>query len=486
MTQTKAKQQIDALLFIPNTRWKGKRPWLLLPYSALILTALLNKTVEFEILDANILNLSETEAVNSLKKINPQIIMVSAMSTEYHQQYHQALAIAKKACPSCVTVMGGVYATVMGEHALKDHHLDYIFQGHAEERINDFIGHILVGQTDVIQQFPGVGYRSDNQGIVINPLSTYIADVSHQVQVDYSKIDINEYLKQNADHYQFNSKSGRGATIITSYGCPYNCVFCATRTISGRKIAFRPIKDILDEIDFLVNEHKVNHITFIDDNLTVDRKRIETLLNAFIEKEYTFSWKVASVAAWTLDEPLLKLMKKTGCHQLTISVESGNPRVLKKIIKKVLKLDMVPGIIETCKQIGIDIAGNFVIGLPGETWDEIRDTFRFAEESDFDFVNFHIATPLPKTDLYRICCEQKLLPEDFSFFDERFFGYGQGFISTEEFTPFELSVLRAFEWDRINFKNLEKTKKIAQMMGMDIETLKEHRKKTRINCGIHF
>ena len=230
----------------------------------------------------------------------------------------------------------------------------------------------------------------------------------------------------------------------------------------------------------------MNHLTFVDDNLTINRKRINELLQTFLSRKYALKWKVATVAAWTLDEPLLKLMKKAGCYQLTISVESGNQRVLKDIVKKVLKLDMVPEVIRVCKEIGIDIAGNFVIGLPGETWDEIRETFRFAEECDFDFVNFHIATPLPETDLYRICKEQNLLPEDFSFLDRKFFGFGQGFITTDEFSPFELAVLRSFEWDRINFRTHQKIQKIAQMTGMSEEQLNRHRKQTRLNCGIYF
>ena len=95
-------------------------------------------------------------------------------------------------------------------------------------------------------------------------------------------------------------------------------------------------------------------------------------------------------------------MKASGCVQLTISVESGSPRVLNRVIRKPLKLESVQPVVRWCKEIGIDIGANFVIGFPGETWEELRMTFAFADLCAFDLAHFHIATPLPKTDLYHL------------------------------------------------------------------------------------
>ena len=127
-----------------------------------------------------------------------------------------------------------------------------------------------------------------------------------------------------------------------------------------------------------------------------------------------------------------------------------------------------------------------MIGFPGETWDEIRQTFHFAESQNFDVTHFHIATPLPKTDIYRIATDNKMVAPNFSFTDESFFGFGNAFITTDEFTPTELLVLRAYEWDRINFSSLEKTAKVAEMYHTSSERLREHRKQTRLKCGVYF
>ena len=130
---------------------------------------------------------------------------------------------------------------------------------------------------------------------------------------------------------------------------------------------------------------------------------------------------------------------------------------------------------------------NFVIGFPGETWDDIRDSLRAAEALDFDLVDIHIATVLPKTDLYELAIKTHSLPEGFSFFsDDVNFGFGKGNITTDEFTPAELMVIRAYEWDRINFSTSEKRMRACRVMGITEEELQEHRRQTRRHCGMYF
>jgi radical SAM superfamily enzyme YgiQ (UPF0313 family) len=457
----------------------------MLPHTALILTTLLKDEFDFDILDANARDLSEEDCAMYLRKARPRAVLVSALSVEYCIQYHRALDLAKEIDSDVVTILGGVYPTVLEEEAVKDPKIDYIFIGHAEERLQEFLHLVIAGDKKKIRSLPGIGFRDEQGKAVINPVKSYIQNVKNLVKLDYSLIDVNAYVKQDSKDYQFNS-SKRSLPIITSYGCNYNCLFCATRTISGRGVAYRPANDIFEEIEFLKERYNVENLIFFDDCLLGDRKRIDMMLKTFIERRYNITWKVATVSAWHLDDRLLELMKRSGCIQITVSIESGSPRVLHEIIRKPLKLEIIPGIVKKCKELEIDLGANFVIGFPGETWDEIRQSFRFAEICDFDLASFHIATPLPKTDLYRIAKEKGLIPSDFSFTDPRYFGFGQGFITTDEFTPQELMILRAFEWDRINFNRPEKIVKIARMMNLTIEELNDHRKQTRLKCGIHI
>jgi len=473
------------VLIIPNSRWFGKRPWLVMPYAALILSALLKERFDFSMIDANGGDLDLDECGCRLRELDPQFVLVTGGSVEYHRQAHEAISAAKKACPRATTILGGVYATTLPEEAAKDPNVDWLFMYHAEGRVGDFLSLLAAGKEDEARAFPGIAYRGADGTVAENPPSHFIGDVKTQVQPDYSLVDLRPYLRQNTMDYQFNS-GDTSAFVITSYGCPYNCVFCASRTISGRRVAFRPASDVLQEIEYLIDAYGVRNLVFLDDALLADRERIVAILRAFLDRGYGLTWKAASVSAWHLDDALLALMKRAGCTQLTVSVESGSQRVLREVIHKPLDLKIIPPLVAKCRELGISLGANFVIGLPGETWDEIRQTFAFAERCDFDVAHFHIATPLPRTDLYRIAREHGHLADDFTFLDPKFFGFGAGHLTTDEFTPFELAVLRAFEWDRINFSTPEKIERVARLYHTTVDTLQEHRRQTRRKLGVHF
>jgi len=472
------------VLVIPNSRWFGKRKWICLPYAALLITAILKPLCDFSILDANGGDMSQDEVERRLRALEPDAVLITAGSVEYHRQAHAVAKVARHACPKAVIIMGGIYPTVMAEEAAKDTNIDWLFLNHAEERIGPFLSLALSGDVLKTRAFPGIAYRNELGCVVEVPTDKHIGEVKEMVKPDYSMVDMAPYLAQNSLDYQFNSEKPT-AFIITSYGCPSNCLFCASRTISGRRTVFRPVDHVLEEIDFLVREHGVGNLIFLDDALLLKRSRLVELLGRMNEMGHGLAWKAASVAAWQLDDELLETMKNSGCEQITISVESGSQRVLTDIIRKPLKLDVIPGIVKKCRELDIACGANFVIGLPGETWDDLRQSFSFADSCDFDVAHFHIATPLPKTDLYAVCKEKGYLPKDFSFLDPNFFGYAYGFITTEEFTPLELAILRAYEWDRINFSTPERAARVARIYGSTTERLAEHRKFTRRRLGLH-
>ena len=142
---------------------------------------------------------------------------------------------------------------------------------------------------------------------------------------------------------------------------------------------------------------------------------------------------------------------------------------------------------EAMRKKGFDeICSNFIVGFPGDTWDDIRETFNFADQlrNDglLDYCLFSIATPLPGTELADTAMEGGFLPADFD--PTQFYGYGKGLITTEHFTPNELQTLRSYEWDRINFKNEPDKIKTSRMLGITLEELETWRKETRRQTGV--
>jgi len=483
-TVSPPQKKAKILLVLANTRWHNKRTWLHAPYIAMILTTLLKEEFNFEILDSNGLNLSEEAYKRRIQQHNPDVVLVTGLSIEYHEQYHTAFALAKSACPNVITVLGGIYPTLLGEEAIKDPNLDFVFFGHAEERINHFLRIVLSGDNDLLDTFAGIGFKDKSGKVKINPVNSYISGVKRMVKLDYSLLDYEPYLYSNGAKDFLANSFVRSGAIITSYGCLYNCTFCASKAICGVGVAYRPIEDILEEIRYLKEKYGIQSLIFYDELLLGNRKRIVEFLNILIDQNYDLTWKAASVSAWDLDDELLELMRKSGCIQITISVESGSERVLREVIRKPkFKLEMVKPIVKKCKELGIIIRSDFIFGFPGETWDEIRATFNFADECDFDLVSFHIANPMPGTELYRIAKEQNLLPKNFSFLNKETLGYRQAFIATDEFTPQELKILSSYEWDRINFKTPERLAKVAEIYGSTVEELNKHRKLSRQELG---
>lgn len=473
------------ILLIPNYSWFGKRKWNSLPFAVPIIASIL-KDYNLEIIDANINDYSEEELSDILKDKEADIVLVSVISYAYSRIYHRVTEIVKLVKPDSILLMGGVYVTTCIEHVMEDHNIDIGMMGHAEGRLQSLIDAIIKADKAAIKNTEGIAYRKDGK-VIINPLITNIADVKEMVKPDYGKTTIKQYINKTdsiATNFVNESKK-HFANILTSYGCPYNCLFCASRSISGRKVVIRPADDVLDELDYLVNECKIELLNIMDDNILFDKERAKFILNEIIHRKYNIEIRIDNLAIWHLDKEILNLLKDAGCTRLGVSIESGCERVLHKIIRKPLKLEIVKPIRELCRETGILVQANFIIGFPGETWNEIRESLKFAEDCDFDLVSIHIATPMPKTDLYECALKEGALDPDFSFFDDTHLGATVGYLTTDEFTPGELEIMRAYEWDRINFSTPEKRKRALQILEMDEEELKEYRKQTRINMG-HF
>ncbi len=481
-------EKMKVVLIVANYAWFGKRPWRGMTTAVPVITAVLKDKFELSVIDANVNQYSEAEVRAKIVENNPDVVLITALSVEYFRTYHEIAKISKEVFPAVPVIMGGVYPTVCPEQVIKDKNVDIAMMGHAEERLDCFLALIEKRECDAIAQFEGIAYRVDEKD-VINPMRRYISDVSKMVKPDYSLVDVDRYLdadRTSASNHTAEAK-GRSANIISSYGCPYNCLFCATRTISGRKVAYRPADDVLDEIDYFVREKNVETIIFLDDCLLADKERAKYIFNEIIRREYHIEVQIGTVAAWHLDRDILELMKRAGLRSFGISIESGSERVLHKIIHKPLRLEIIPEIVSICRELDILMRANFIIGFPGETWEEIRESLRVAEELDLDMIDIHIATVLPKTELLELAEKMHALPENFTFFEDDInFGFGKGNITTEEFTPNELAVLRAYEWDRINFSTPEKRARACRILDITEEELKEYRKQTRRHCGIYF
>ena len=241
----------------------------------------------------------------------------------------------------------------------------------------------------------------------------------------------------------------------------------------------RSAENVLKEVDYLYSLG-VREIIFLDDHFLFDKQRAIDIMEGLIKRNYDLRWKCVNVNISNLDKEMLELMKRSGSYQFTVSVESGNEEVLKTMIKKpFIDLKKSPEILKMAKDMGFEIIANFVIGYPQEKWEQIRETFSYAEKLAVDYAVFHIATPLPKTELMEMYLREKILSPE-----AKISGFCQPVISTNEFTSENLKMLRALEWDRINFSSDERKKAIAKIQGISLEELEKWRKDTISKLGV--
>ena len=237
-------------------------------------------------------------------------------------------------------------------------------------------------------------------------------------------------------------------------------------------------KNVLSEVEWLISNYHIKALLIDDANFTANKKRAKEIVRGFIDRNFNLKWKVMNLAVFTLDNELLELMAQSNCLYIDLAIESGVPRVLKEIIHKPVDLDHVLRVIQRAKELNFQISANFIIGFPGETWNEIRQTIQFAERVDLDYIKIMVAMPLRHTDLYDMANDGGYLRSDFDFLNMR---WGIGEIQTNEFSSIDATILRVYECDRINFSSREKRERAMKLLGINAEELNLLRDKTRKN-----
>lgn len=180
----------------------------------------------------------------------------------------------------------------------------------------------------------------------------------------------------------------------------------------------RSAGNVLAEMEQVKRDFGIEEVMFEDDNLTLNSQRAEDIFDKMIEGRLGIKWDTPNgIAAWTLNERIIYKMKESGCYQLNFAVESGNQHVLDNIIRKPIDLNRVKSLIKYAKGIGLDVGIFLVIGMPGETKEQIWDSFRLLRELEINSWNISVATPYPGSRLLEICKEKGYLKDDFNLND---------------------------------------------------------------------
>ncbi|MBI4697987.1 MAG: radical SAM protein [Nitrospirae bacterium] len=196
--------------------------------------------------------------------------------------------------------------------------------------------------------------------------------------------------------------------VNTSRGCAHNCIFCVASLYYGKKVRYRSVLSVIDEIEnHVVAKFGIRHIWMYADDFTCSPAFVKELCRTIIARKIKITW-------WTntrvdkLDEEMFCLMRDAGCFMLSIGGESGNAQIL-KTIRKGTKPEHIRNTVDLLRKVGINSLVYFLIGLPGETQETIRETIEFAKRINPDYVEFYPATPYPGTRFYEIAASDNLI-----------------------------------------------------------------------------
>ncbi len=370
--------------------------------------------------------LDDDQIEKYIKDFNPDLVGVSCVLSIKYNDAKNVCRIAKKVNPKIVTVIGGVHPTIYTTSVLEDPNLDFVVLGEGDYSCLELIQYIE-GKRD-INSLDGIAMKNDGK-IKIIPKTKYIEDVDGIPFPARHLLPIDKYWEINLPHGEATRTPW--TTIYTSRGCPASCIYCATYRVWGKKYRPRSAENVLKEIEMLINEYGIKELLIEDDNFTFDKKRTEKILDGIINNKWDITWTTPSgVAIFALDANLIQKIKESGCTSITLAVESGSQRVLSKIVKKPLLLSKVEEIAKEAKKVGLKTKAFFMLGIPGETKEEMNKTLEIARKLKLDWSCFNITTPLPGTELYEICKNNNYIEGDI---DPTDIEYTTARIRTEEF-----------------------------------------------------
>ncbi len=305
-------------------------------------------------------------------------------------RYPYALGIARMAKSAGKTVvMGGFHPTFMDREVLSTGLVDVVVRGEGEKAMVSVVEALKEGKD--LAGIPGISYVRDGS-FVRNPGMNIVDDVD---SIPLPSRDI-----VNLERYPSSVLGERATTVASSRGCPFACSFCAVTKFSGRRWRARSAESIVDEVQEILEEKRARAIIFVDDNFTLDPKRVLRFCSLVKDRGLKFPWWCMSRVDTVVKNPeMVKEMAASGCSTIFLGIESGNQRSL-EAHKKGISKSTSEEAVKILKKFGISPHGSFIICAPGETKEDVEETIRFSRELKLDVCQFSIMTPFPGTDLF--------------------------------------------------------------------------------------
>lgn len=336
------------------------------------------------------------------------IVCLSGTTLEYQSNIEIANYVQQMGAK---TIIGGPHVTALPHHAIGRYCFDSVVIGESDDLILQIIDNAK--NNSLCNVYYATGKRPDVNRLP-RPNRLLIPG------------------KHGGEIFADDNKQG-SENIITSRGCPFNCSFCASRSMWGRKVRFRNRASLYDELNDIKTNYGDVNIRVCDDNVTSNIDHLKMFCE--LMSHFGFKWR-ASVRAESLSKDICELMVRGGCHEVSVGIESGDQRVLDFLNKKTTLEKMHLGCINA-KTVGMTVRTLFMIGTPGETTETPKLNKDYIECISPDIVTLSTFVPMPGTDIWdnpsKFNCE--ILPIDFSLYNKDYFIADNGVVTKRKYTP---------------------------------------------------
>lgn len=358
---------------------------------------------------------------------DPTIIGISVLFTPSYQNMLDIARCCRGIFPNAVITAGGGVPTNMYNEIFRESScFDALCYGEGEKPVRDLVE---AGDkfTCLEENSSWITRRKVESGQSFR--HDFIENLDEIPFYDYGICETGEYgLNPAITAYASIDEKKQNFHVMTSRGCTHHCCFCASHTVHGRKMRYYSIGRVREDFTRLRDQYGAKTIVVQDDHFMADKQRALEIIQIIKELQLIAVFQ-NSLALYALDRKVLEALKSAGVNQLLLSVESGSNRVLKEIMHKPLNLSIVKRVADDCRDLGIYTNVNILIGLPGETKQDIEDTRAFLKTINGNWFLIFCANPLVGSEMFDICRKKNYLKGRYVGSD-----YKKAVVETEDFT----------------------------------------------------
>jgi anaerobic magnesium-protoporphyrin IX monomethyl ester cyclase len=348
------------------------------------------------VLDAWAQRLNFDQCLREVLVYQPDVVGISAWTDWWYAAYHLGKLI-KAALPSVHLCYGGPHVAIYPEETLSLDYVDSVIAGDGEEPF-----------AYLCDMFSNGAISNDIPGLHFKQYGVKNGEARFSVQKDPDSLPIPDRTLLPLQYYtSVFSPSDFITTMVTSRGCPYQCIYCK---LNFQNILVRSASSVVEEFK-RIYDLGIREVEVYDDTFTLSRTRVMEICRGLIEQKIKLSWAVRDRVNMA-DKELLEQMKAAGCIRIHYGIESGVDRIL-SLMQKNITIAQARSAIKLAKEMDFTVLAYFMLGNKGETKEDINRTIDFAFELDADYAGFSIAVPYPGTQMYAEALSNGIIKYDY-------------------------------------------------------------------------